>query len=623
MVYEGQKSIDKAYPNWSIVGTVGQGSIGSVYRIMQKDSAASHSQYSCALKVVSIPQSDHIYSRMISELGGPNNVKEYLKGIVAAIDKELKQFESSLSLGKNTVSYLDHRIIPHDNDYGYDILIRMEYLNSFSKFILQNRPDEEKIIRLGIDLCESLQAAERMKIVHRNIKPENIFISSSGAFMLGDYCMSSIVDVMTFSPVSAGSTYTAPEVYRKELYDNRADIYSLGLLMYRLLNENRDPFMASKGKLITYEARNAALSKRLTANFLPDPVHGSPELKEIIKKACAGEPAIRFANAGDMKAALIQLARAMEKEKEAEAKARNLHGQPVDIPKGPDKTGGKVGTTVCYKKQGPIRYLLPVLITFASMYLRIFDYVIHYHYDQDWEQMTTYYPSQMIVRIVWYVIFAASFLIWTVISPIEHLEPEKDIISGKKKWYIFIVLEYTLFAFIYIGNIALFSRQVGYLFILIIEIGILALLFWQRKYIICLSRKGRKRKVHKGIFGGLIAYDYVLITIGFFSIIISVLALGKGYLGILELSSMLLGAAIFFLLLMVYWVFGTSDRKQRRQRIISLAIFIIAGISGVMIIPGINAWGYVGMNICCFFAELSLLAMWIFEISKDKHVIVK
>ncbi|MBP3870538.1 MAG: protein kinase, partial [Faecalicoccus sp.] len=278
-------------PDWLITGLVGQGSLGSVYRIMPKDTAAPGSQQPCAIKVISVPQNEHIYSRMVSELGGPNNVREYLKGILAAIDKELTRFESTQSLGKNTVSYLDHKVVPHDHDFGYDVLIRMEYLNPFSKFILQNRPDEEMIIRMGIDLCESLQAAERMKIVHRNIKPENVFMSSDRAFMLGDHCMSSIADAMTFSPMSAGSTYTVPEVYRKELYDNRADIYSLGLLMYRLLNENRDPYMDSKGNLITFEARNEALNKRLSAEYLPDPLHGSPELKGIIKKACAGAPA--------------------------------------------------------------------------------------------------------------------------------------------------------------------------------------------------------------------------------------------------------------------------------------------------------------------------------------------
>ncbi|MBP3870539.1 MAG: hypothetical protein J6E46_06155 [Faecalicoccus sp.] len=175
----------------------------------------------------------------------------------------------------------------------------------------------------------------------------------------------------------------------------------------------------------------------------------------------------------------------MEKKKEAEAAAQDFQTQPGDNSNNSDITGDKVGNmgpTVCYKKQGPIRYLLPVLITFASMYLRIFDYVFHYQYDSEWNQWTTYYDNQMFVRIGWYVVFAALFLIWTVVSPIERIEPEKDIISGKKKWFILIVLEYTLFVFIHLFNLEffLYRNRIMFLFCLMIEIGIVALLFWQR-----------------------------------------------------------------------------------------------------------------------------------------------
>lgn len=86
----------------------------------------------------------------------------------------------------------------------------------------------------------------------------------------------------------------------------------------------------------------------------------------------------------------------------------------------------------------------------------------------------------------------------------------------------------------------------------------------------------------------------------------------------------ILGAVFFFLLLMRYWVFGTSDKKQRKQRIISLALFTFAGITEfILLIAMSNNEFYKISIISSSLAELSLIAMWIFDIARDKHVEVK
>lgn len=83
-------------------------------------------------------------------------------------------------------------------------------------------------------------------IIHRDIKPENIFVSRFGEFKLGDFGIARELD-RSMSGLSKKGTfsYMAPEMYKGEEYDARVDIYSLGIVLYKLCNHNRLPFYQS------------------------------------------------------------------------------------------------------------------------------------------------------------------------------------------------------------------------------------------------------------------------------------------------------------------------------------------------------------------------------------------
>ncbi|MCH5314354.1 MAG: protein kinase [Eubacterium sp.] len=93
----------------------------------------------------------------------------------------------------------------------------------------------------------------------------------------------------------------APEVYRDLPYNHTVDIYSLGIVLYRLLNHNRAPFLPKYPNTITYSDRENALSMRIKGEPIPDIDSIPRELNELVKKACAFNPADRYNSACELK----------------------------------------------------------------------------------------------------------------------------------------------------------------------------------------------------------------------------------------------------------------------------------------------------------------------------------
>ena len=88
---------------------------------------------------------------------------------------------------------------------------------------------------MGLDLSKALGYCRKLHIIHRDVKPENIFVSRFGDFKLGDFGIARELE-RTMSGFSKKGTYSymAPEMYKGEKYDSRVDIYSLGIVLIYL-----------------------------------------------------------------------------------------------------------------------------------------------------------------------------------------------------------------------------------------------------------------------------------------------------------------------------------------------------------------------------------------------------
>lgn len=287
---------------WKIVKFLGAGQYGKVYEIQRTDFGNT---YRAALKIITIPQSAEEVTEMKAAGMNDAETSNYFKTVAEDFVREFTLMEK-LKGYTNIVCYEDHQIIPDDDGIGWTILIRMELLTSLTRYISEKQMTKRDVIKMGIDLCKALELCQRVNIIHRDIKPANIFVSEMGEYKLGDFGVARIVE-NTMSGRTGTDTYMAPEVYYEEKYGPSADIYSLGIVMYRLLNSNRAPFLPLPPKPVTYRDNAEAFRRRINGEKLETPVQADGRLAEIVLKACAYRREDRYSSPETMRKELEKI----------------------------------------------------------------------------------------------------------------------------------------------------------------------------------------------------------------------------------------------------------------------------------------------------------------------------
>ena len=315
---------------WILNEVLGEGSYGKVFRITSTDIRGKVSE--AALKVITIPKLETEIDTIRETLQDEESVHQYFTSMVEKISEEF-DLMAQLKGNTNIVSYEDHDIYPHANGIGYDILLRMELLKPLNK--IRETLSEKDVIKIGIDICKALEVCQKFDIVHRDIKPENIFVSALGDYKLGDFGVAKTMkNELTVMTTTGTYSYMAPELKKGEKCSSNVDIYSLGMVMYRLLNFNRDPFLPLPPANFTFDQREQSLIRRMKGEALPNPVNASPELSKIILKACEYDPVKRYGKAADLKNDLIAL---LAKETSNVTLNGNEAPAPVNVPPATEK----------------------------------------------------------------------------------------------------------------------------------------------------------------------------------------------------------------------------------------------------------------------------------------------
>ncbi len=192
--------------------------------------------------------------------------------------------------------------------------------------------DAAEVVRIGRQIAEGLAAAHAMGLIHRDVKPSNILLESGAdRVKITDFGLARAADdaSLTQSGVIAGTPmYMAPEQAQGEVIDHRADLFSLGSVLY-VMCSGRPPFRASTTLAVL--KRVAEDTPRPIREIIPE----APEwLCAIIAKLHAKKPEERFASAKEV---ADLLARCLAEPQGQGVPALPRLGQKADRPRGDQK----------------------------------------------------------------------------------------------------------------------------------------------------------------------------------------------------------------------------------------------------------------------------------------------
>jgi len=182
--------------------------------------------------------------------------------------------------------------------------IAMQLLEGAPLPMYLKRPEADSLERkldLMIQVCEGLAAAHAEGIVHRDVKPNNLFVQSDGVLKILDFGVARVTDSsMTALGTMLGTPdYMSPEQARGEPVDRRSDIFSAGSLFYFMLS-GRKPFPGSDLHAVLRQLQFEE----------PGPLRGVPtELATLIAQAMAKSPDHRPGSVDQLLADLVRFAR--------------------------------------------------------------------------------------------------------------------------------------------------------------------------------------------------------------------------------------------------------------------------------------------------------------------------
>ena len=276
------------FNGWQGVRALGAGRCGETFEIERDDGfgAAEHG----ALKLISIEATSDAEetARLRSQL---ENMSRVLRA------------SESMSDSKNILPWRDHAIRRYADGSGWEISLRTDMAVPLERYIRSHTYGETDVARIGAGVCQALSLCRDRGIVHGDVKPENIFVSG-GNFegsldvRLGDFGMSTLVQ-------DAAGDFAAPEVLCGEAPSAENDVYSVGMVLYWMLNDRRIPFAPLPPEGVSGSDLAIARDMRLRGDPMPKPLHGSAALQAVIMKAISDQPADRYQTAEALRDALL------------------------------------------------------------------------------------------------------------------------------------------------------------------------------------------------------------------------------------------------------------------------------------------------------------------------------
>lgn len=243
------------------------------------------------VKIISIPASQVQLDALL--LTGAYSDREqalrYFEELALGVTGEL-DILGRLNKQEGFLPYLDHQTEQMEEGVGYKVYMISPYKRSLESQMRQEPLTHLGAVNLGLDLCAALAACRRAGYLYIDLKPTNIFTTSTRGCCIGDLGFMPLDSLKYASlPEKYRSSYTAPEIAdAMASLNDTIDLYALGLVLYQVYNNGQLPFEGSA-----------------PSEVLPPPMYADYEMAEIILKACAPNPADRWQDPAQMGQALV------------------------------------------------------------------------------------------------------------------------------------------------------------------------------------------------------------------------------------------------------------------------------------------------------------------------------
>ena len=208
----------------------------------------------------------------------------------------LERFEREVDV----IAHLEHPHILPIYDYGQAEgvpYIAMRYLGggSLAQRIRRGLPELEEIDKPFTQVCQALDYAHQQSVIHRDLKPGNIMLDETGNAYLSDFGIARVMGSnLTGSAIIGTPAYMSPEQAHGLNIDGRADIYSMGIVLFELIT-GREPFQAETPMGLLLMHINETMPP--IYEFRQDiPI----EVQDVVDKATSKNPDDRYSSAGQM-----------------------------------------------------------------------------------------------------------------------------------------------------------------------------------------------------------------------------------------------------------------------------------------------------------------------------------
>ncbi|MQA14824.1 MAG: Stk1 family PASTA domain-containing Ser/Thr kinase [Pseudonocardiaceae bacterium] len=194
------------------------------------------------------------------------------------------------------------------SEYGPLPYIVMEYVDgrTLRDIVKTDGPmDEQRAMETMADVCAALDFSHRAGIIHRDVKPANVMITTTGAVKVMDFgiarALSDGQSVTQTAAVIGTAQYLSPEQARGESVDARSDVYAAGTVLYELVT-GQPPFTGDSPVAVAYQ--------HVREDPAPPSRHNpqlSPAIDAVVLTSMSKNPANRYQSAAEMRSELVRV----------------------------------------------------------------------------------------------------------------------------------------------------------------------------------------------------------------------------------------------------------------------------------------------------------------------------